>query len=111
MVTPIYGKPQPKFLDLPEKGLKAFVGNYYSAELDATAFISMEKKTLVLRLGRHESILKPISALSFLSTYENDDAYVLGIRKIDFTRHRNDKGNGFVMSAEDIHDLKFIRMD
>ncbi|MBN1221787.1 MAG: serine hydrolase [Candidatus Aminicenantes bacterium] len=99
----------PKFLDLPDKELKAFVGNYYSSELDATAVIRMGEKGLILKLGRHESALSPISSHAFLSTYVNDDAYSLGARKMEFSHRKNENDISFVMSAEDIHDLRFVK--
>jgi hypothetical protein len=91
--------------------MKKFLGQYHSTELDATAIVTLSKEGLVLKLGRHVSPLRPISPQSFLSTYENDDAYELGTRKIEFVISPGKRAAGFVMSAEDIRGLRFERID
>jgi CubicO group peptidase (beta-lactamase class C family) len=93
---------EPTFIKLDNQEMKKFLGQYHSTELDATAIVTLGKEGLVLKLGRHISPLRPVSPRTFLSTYENDDAYELGTRK---------RAAGFVMSAEDIHDLRFDRTD
>jgi hypothetical protein len=91
--------------------MRKFLGRYYSAELDATAIVDLDNEGLILKLGRHVSPLRPVSPQSFLSTYENDDAYEPGTRKIEFVLTGGKKAVGFVMSAEDIRDLRFDRID
>lgn len=91
--------------------MRKFLGRYYSTELDVTAVVSRGKEGLVLKLGRHISPLRPVSPQSFISTYENDDAYDPGTRKIDFVLSPGKRAAGFMMSAEDIHDLRFDRVD
>jgi CubicO group peptidase (beta-lactamase class C family) len=102
---------EPVFIKLTNQEMRTFLGEYRSAELDATATVDLGKEGLVLKLGRHISPLRPISPQSFLSTYENDDAYELGTRKIEFVLSPGKEAVGFVMSAEDIHDLRFDRID
>jgi hypothetical protein len=102
---------EPVFIKLDNQEMKKFPGRYYSAELDATAIVELDKEGLVLKLGRHISPLRPVSPQSFLSTYENDDAYELGTRKIEFVISPGKRAAGFVMNAEDIHDLRFDRTD
>jgi CubicO group peptidase (beta-lactamase class C family) len=98
---------EPAFIKLASQDMRKFLGEYHSAELDATAIVELGKEGLILKLGRHASPLRPISPQSFLSTYENDDAYELGTRKIEFVLTGGGKAAGFVMSAEDIQGLRF----
>jgi CubicO group peptidase (beta-lactamase class C family) len=102
---------EPAFIKLDNQEMKKFLGQYHSTELDATAIVSLGKEGLVLKLGRHISPLRPVSPQSFLSTYENDDAYELGTRKIEFVLSEGKKAVAFVMSAEDIRGLRFDRTD
>jgi CubicO group peptidase (beta-lactamase class C family) len=102
---------EPAFIKLASQDMREFQGEYYSAELDATAIVDLGKEGLILKLGRHTSPLRPVSPQSFLSTYENDDAYEPGTRKIEFVLSEGKKTVGFIMSAEDIRDLRFDRIN
>ena len=102
---------EPASIKVDNQEMRKFLGRYYSAELDATATVDLDTEGLILKLGRHTSLLRPISPQSFHSTYENDDAYELGTRKIEFVLNEGNKAVGFVMSAEDIRGLRFDRTD
>ncbi|MFC2164426.1 serine hydrolase domain-containing protein [Acidobacteriota bacterium] len=99
-----------EFIRLPDNQSNLFAGKYYSNELNAVAMIRIEKNELFLKIGRHESPLKPIGSSSFLSTYMNDDAYSLGTRRIEFTRSGKGQIIGFMLSADDIQNLKFDKI-
>lgn len=84
-----------------------YAGSYYSDELDATALLKMKDGRLSMKLGRHESFFEAIAADSFRATYMNDDAYDLGLCRIDFRRDDNEAIVGFSMQADEIRNLEF----
>jgi CubicO group peptidase (beta-lactamase class C family) len=102
---------EPASIKVDNQEMRKFLGRYYSAELDATATVDLDTEGLILKLGRHTSLLRPISPQSFHSTYENDDAYELGTRTIEFVLSPEKGAVGFIMSAEDIRGLRFDRTD
>jgi len=100
----------PKIITLPLDQMEKFGGEYYSDELDATAFLRLDRKGIVFKLGRYTGDLAPISSNTFLGTYLNDDAYDLEYRKIEFVEDREKRISGFVMETDQIKNLMFKKI-
>ncbi len=108
---PAVPKEAPKTISLPVDRLEKYVGEFYSDELDATAFLRLEGQTIVFELGRYKGgELAPISPNLFLGTYMNDDAYEPEYRKIEFVEDREDRISGFIMGTDQIKNLTFKKI-
>jgi len=105
-----YQQEEPSPIHIPKEQLEKFVGEYYSNELDAKAFLKTDLSNLVIKLGRYKGRLTPISSDTFIGTYLNDDAYDLENRKIEFIKDQEKRITSFVMETEEIKNLKFIKI-
>lgn len=103
----IYKHAEPVSILISKEQMGKFVGEYYNDELDATAVLQIDLNNLVLKMGRYEGSLTPISSNTFIGTYVNEDAYDLENRRIEFTKDQKKRITGFVMETEEIKNLKF----
>ncbi len=81
--------------------LAAFAGSYYSDELDVTYLVSVRDTALTIQVrGRPAATL----------TRSADDTFARsGTGSLRFTKGRNGRIDGFVMSAGRVQNLKFVK--
>lgn len=81
--------------------LAAFAGSYYSDELDVTYVVSVDDSVLAVQVrGGPKARL----------TRSSDDSFARsGTGSLRFTKGRNGRVDGFVMSAGRVQNLKFIK--
>lgn len=81
--------------------LATFAGSYYSDELDATYLVTVQDTALAIQVRGGPKMTLTRSA---------DDTFVRrGAGSLRFTKGRNGRIDGFVMSAGRVQNLKFIK--
>ena len=91
--------PEPVTLPMPE--LEAFVGDFYSEELDFLYSFVVEGGSLQLELRGSSLQLLPHS----------NDRFGWGRRELTFLRNDNGDVSGFLLGAGDIQNLKFRKVE
>ena len=100
---------KPRAIRLDPSTRALYAGDYYSEELDVTARIRIEGRSLTMALFRTLDRLTPVAEDRFLATYDNDDSDEVGGRTLEF---RRDGGavSGFLMHADPIRDIGFFKV-
>ncbi len=92
---------QPKPRELSADQLSEYTGTYYSEELDVNYIVVIKDTSLLLERRKFEE--------EKLSPTESDTFLVRQRLKIDFTRSKQNKINGFTVSTRRVRNLRFVK--